>query len=405
MTVIPDDLARRLDAAVDADELVRACQRLVRIPSLSRQEEAVAKEFAAILGELGFDEVELDRHHNVVGRLAGSGSGPCLMVNGHLDHVPPGAMADPYSAAIVDGARWGEPGPAIYGRGTCDMKCNVAAAAFAVGVLRRAGIALRGDIVLVADIAEEIDSPDGVKSVIESGVTADYGLSVEATRLGVYLGHRGKVEYELTVAGRTSHSSEPSRGVNAIYLAQPLIAALREHAASLPEDPVMGGATLAVTQIASSPSGGVPVVPDRCVVRVDRRYLPGETPDQVSLELEALVSRLAREVDGFACDVSLVNHYPLMHIPPDHALVAAARAARRLVRDDDPAPAAWRFGVNGTFMAAAGIPTVGLGPGDEAYAHTPEEHVPIGDLVEAVRIYVRFYGLVCGTVDGERSAL
>lgn len=144
MTVMPDDFAGRLDAAVEANELVRICQRLVRIPSLSRQEEAVALEFAEILGELGFDSVEMDGHHNVIGRLAGSDGGPSLMVNGHLDHVPPGAMADPYSAVIVDGTRWGESGPAIYGRGTCDMKCNLAAAACAVAALRRAGVDLLG---------------------------------------------------------------------------------------------------------------------------------------------------------------------------------------------------------------------------------------------------------------------
>jgi succinyl-diaminopimelate desuccinylase len=117
--------------------MIAACQELVRIPSLSGEEAAAGVAFAAQLRALAFDRVEIDDKGNVVGWLDGEDDGPTLLVNGHLDHVPPGDMADPYAGALVAAMRWGESGLAIAGRGTCDMKCNVVAAAFGLAAWRR----------------------------------------------------------------------------------------------------------------------------------------------------------------------------------------------------------------------------------------------------------------------------
>jgi succinyl-diaminopimelate desuccinylase len=377
----------RVRQALDVDALVAACQRLVRVPSLSGEEAAVAEVFADLLRRLGYDRVAVDDKSNVIARIEGRGDGPSLMVNGHLDHVPPGDMRDPYAAALVDGSRWGEPGQAIYGRGTCDMKCNLAAAAFAGAALLRAGLRPAGDVILVADVGEELDSPDGVAHVIESGVTADYGLSCESTGLRVYLGHRGKVEFELAVHGRTSHASNPAAGVNAITRAIPLLAGLDAMGVGLANDPILGQGTIAAIDITASPGGGVAVVPDRCTVRVDRRFAPSDTPESCRTELELLVDRLRRDDPSFACDVTQVNLYPLLWIEPDHPLVRATQAARAAVLGEPGELGAGLFGVNGTFMSRAGIPTVGFGPGNERWAHTPQEHVPVADLVTAAEVY------------------
>jgi succinyl-diaminopimelate desuccinylase len=258
------------------------------------------------------------------------------------------------------------------------------------------GIPLRGSVVLNADVGEEIDSPAGVQHVLASGLRADAGLSVESTGLQVYLGHRGKVEHELAVHGRMAHSSEPSRGDNAIARALPLLEALQRHGEALPAHPLLGQGTLAPIDIRAEPGGGVAVVPDRCIIRVDRRYVLGESPATCRMDLEAIVAALHAGDPEFRCDVTEVTHYPLFFTDPEHELVAAARAARAEILGDAGELGAWRFGVNGTFMAQAGIPTVGFGPGDERWAHTAEVHVLVDELVVAARVYARLAMNVCG---------
>ncbi|MCC7023508.1 MAG: M20/M25/M40 family metallo-hydrolase [Thermomicrobiales bacterium] len=395
------DRDRALDGALDTDSMITACQQMVRIPSLSGEESEAAAAMVDCLRALDYDRVDIDDKGNVLGWLDGEGNGPTLLVNGHLDHVPPGDMIDPYGGRLVDAARWNEPGMAIVGRGSCDMKCNVVAAAFGLAAIKRAGIRLAGTVILNADVGEEVDSPDGVQHLLARGLRADFGLSVEATGMNVYLGHRGKVEFELRVHGRMAHSSEPSRGDNAIARALPLLAALERRATILPPHPLLGQATLAVIDIGASPGGGVAVVPDRCTVRVDRRYIPGETPETLYAEMAEIVDAIGVLDSRFHCDIEEVNHYPLFFTDPEHPLVEIARAARADILDDRGYVGAWRFGVNGTFMARAGIPTVGFGPGNERWAHTPDEHVLVDELITAARIYGRLALRVCGVASPE----
>jgi putative selenium metabolism hydrolase len=369
---------------VDEGALIRACREIVRIPSETGAEADAAAFLAALMRDVGFDSVEIDGNGNVIGRILGTGAGPSVMVNGHLDHVPPGDMAEPFSAELVDASRWGEEGLAIYGRGTCDMKCNVVAAVFAAAAVKASGVAPRGEVVVVADIEEEIDSPKGVASVIAGGLRTDYGINVESTNGGVYLGHRGKLEFMLTVRGRTSHASEPGNGINAISEALRYAAAFDDYARGLPSEDLMGPATAVVVGIHSIPDNGTALVPDRCQLRLDRRYIPGETPESCEAEIRAVLERVPPAIDA-PWTLELFNHYPLMFTPEDSPVVAAALDAVTRVTGRTPPLGAWRFGVNGTFMAAAGIPTVGLGPGNEAWAHTPEEHVLVRDIVETAQ--------------------
>ncbi len=371
------------DAAIDDDWLIRSCQDIVRCPSETHDEARAADLTRTLMVELGYDDAKIDRNGNVIGTISGRGNGPSVMLNGHLDHVPAGDMTDPFSGALVDAARWGETGQAIYGRGTCDMKANVVTAVFAAAAVKRAGLRPGGDIVVVADVEEEIDSPKGVKSVVEDGLRTDYGISVEATNGAVCLGHRGKIEFEAAIKGRTCHASEPNNGVNAIFQALPYLRAVEEAAVSLGHDDFLGAATMTVTGLHSHPDNGSAIVPDRCVMRVDRRYVRGETAASCEAELRSLFRSVAS--DDPAWDLALVNHYPLMYTEPDTVLVDTTIRAVQQMTGQRPAVTAWRFGVNGTFMADAGIPTVGLGPGNEIWAHTPDEHILVDDVLTTAR--------------------
>jgi putative selenium metabolism hydrolase len=362
-------------------ELVAFAQRLAATPSLPGEEREVAELLATKLVHLGYRDVAVDAMSNVVGYL-GEGP-PRLMFNGHLDHVPPAGMDDPYGAQVVDGY--------LRGRGTLDMKANVAAGAFAAAFV---DAPLHGAYIFTADVREEIDGPEGIQALLAQGLRADYGVSGEATSLDIALGHRGKVQLDVTVAGRSSHAATPDEGDNAVFRALPFPAALERAGEHVPSDPLLGAASLTVTGIASAPSGGVAVVPSSCTIRVDRRYVRGETPDSCRVEVEELVDRVAAE-HGARATVELVNVYPLMATDPDHPLVRAASVALEHATGRVPAVKAWRFGVNATFMNAAGIPSVGIGAGDERLAHTPAERVQVCEIVQASHAYAFLIEHLC----------
>ena len=371
--------------------LVRFAKRLVATPSLSGQEHQVARLVAAELRRLGYRSVTVDRAGNVVGWL-GTGR-PRLMFNGHLDHVPPAGMDDPYDARIELGEGLGRSGPVLRGRGSCDMKANVAAGVYAAAFLEPE-TKLQAAFVFTADVQEETDSPAGVRALLAEGLRADYGISGEATELEVAVGHRGKAQFDVIVSGRASHASTPDLGMNAVFRAIPFLRALEQAQAGLGSDPLFGPATLTVTRIESQPRGDVAVVPSSCVIRVDRRYLPGESAQSCGEELQAIVAHTA-ERERIPARVAFVDDYPLMCTPLDDPVVAAGREAVAAVTGETPTMRTWRFGVNATFMNAAGIPSIGIGAGDESCAHTDEEHVEVDQLVASSRIYAQLIRRLC----------
>ncbi|MGH2964725.1 MAG: M20 family metallopeptidase [Solirubrobacterales bacterium] len=364
--------------------LLAFAKGLVATPSPPAQESEVATLLARELDSLGYRDISVDEVGNVVAWL-GEGP-PRLMFNGHMDHVPPGQMESPYEAEVVDGAAYGEPGPALRGRGSCDMKANLAAGAYAAAFLNRDALR-RGSYVLTADVQEEIDAPVGIQRLLDRGLRADCGISGESTGLAVSVGHRGKARFELAVSGRSSHASNPKAGLNAVFRAVPFLQAVSELAENLGEaDSLYGAPSITVTGISSEPAEAVAVVPGTCTVRIDRRYVLGEDPESCLAQLEALVKTVS-EREGVPASVSLVDVYPLMTIEPTNGLVEVGREAVAAVLGQTPITTTWQFGVNATYMSAAGIPTIGIGPGDERWAHTDEEHVPLDEVLAASRIY------------------
>lgn len=373
-------------------ELISFSQKLIETPSISGQEHNVSKLLSDKLIELGYKEVTVDDYGNVIG-IYGEGD-PKIMFNGHIDHVPPAGMREPYNPQIVDGARWNEEGPAMRGRGTCDMKTNVAAGAFAPAFLKEEGDNLKGSYIFVADVQEETDSPKGIPHLLKGGLKADFGISGESTELQVSLGHRGKVQFDIHIKGLSSHASNPDKGISAVYKAVPFLLAIEKMNHTFPKHNTYGAATITVTRISSIPTGDVAVVPSDCIIRIDRRYTPEETPESVQEELEALVSQISEE-NNTEAEVERINIYPLMTIDKDHPLVLAGTKSVFNITGKSAKTTTWSFGVNATFMSEAGIPCIGIGPGNEKYAHTPEEHVPISELIDSSKIYADLIKSLC----------
>jgi putative selenium metabolism hydrolase len=386
----------------DRQALISFLQDMVRIPSPSSQEGAMADRLAAEMRAVGFDDVWTDRIGNVVGRI-GPGSGPRLFYDGHMDTVGVGDPAawtrDPFGAAIENGA--------LYGRGAADMKGSLASLVYGAKALIDSGIRLAGDLVVVGVVQEEPCEGHAMRVLVEEeGLSPHWVVLAEPTGLQVSRGQRGRLEMQVTVRGRSSHASAPDRGDNAIYGAARLIFSLELLAEMLPEDPFLGKGTLAVTRIENT-GGSNNVIPDSCTFVVDRRLTLGETEARAIAEMQGLIARECKRAEVRLVEFDYtsytgyslrgVEHYPVWVLPESHSLVQAAARTVRAVTGEKPTIGKWDFSTDGAYtMGIAGIPTIGLGPGEEAQVHTADEHIRLADCFTAAQIYAQLAVEVLG---------
>ena len=373
-------------------ELIQFARKLLQVPSPSGQEKEIAKVVAAEMKGAGFGRVRVDGLNNVVGVIKGKSPRFRLLLNGHLDHAEAGSMKNPYSGKIME--REGR--KVIWGRGACDMKGAVAAMVYAGKAVRDSGVKLKNSAILTAVSLEEAGRGEGIKRLLgEEKIRADMAISGEATNLQINLGHRGKLEFDVLAKGKTTHGSTPSLGINAIFQMKKFIEKL-ETAYQLPVDPFFGPCTVTAIDISASPGRLTPIVPDRCNLVVDRRYLPSESAESVKRELETLIGQLKAEDPRFEAEVRLAKNFPPFYCNPEEAVVKLLQGARRKVLGEEGSFRAWRFGVDGSFIHHAGIPCAGFGPGNEDLAHTPEDYVPVEDLILAAKVYAQIILDACG---------
>ena len=370
-------------------------QDLVRIPSLSTQEGALAQRLADEMRAAGFADVRTDRIGNVIAR-AGPGRGPMLLFNGHMDTVgvgDPGRwQRPPFEGLIEDGT--------LYGRGACDMKGGLAAMVYGAKAFLDGGLDFSGDLCLVGVVQEEPCEGLAMRVLVEEeGIRPDYVVLCEPSNLQVRLGHRGRLELEVRVQGRAAHAATPELGSNAIHNAARLIFDIELLVPSLAVDPLLGQGTAAVTEI-SSQAASRNAVPDGCTFLVDRRLTLGETERKALAEVQSIISRedvdahaevteyRATSYTGFDCRQR--NAFPAWAMPEVHPLVQALVRSVRDTLEARPRLGAWPFSTDGTYTAGvASIPTVGFGPGEERYAHSLNDQVRLNDVVDAARVYAR----------------
>ncbi len=383
------------NSILDEQRLKAFTQELIQTPSLSMDEAAISQLVGREMESLGYDEVRIDSLHNVVGVIKGNGGGPTLMFNGHIDHAGVGEMPEPFSGKEIDGGPFGHAGKVIYGRGASDMKGAVAAMVHAGGMIKTIGRSLKGDVLVTCVSREEMAKGEGIKYLFENGLHADMAVSGEASGLKVYVGHRGKFEAKVTVKGRTTHGGYPQGGINAIFKMNKFLDALQTDY-PLPDHPFLGKATVTVLDICARPGALTPIVPDRCEAIIDRRFFPQEKEEKLLGEFGEIFKKISNDDPEFVADVETLKWFPAMFTDPGEPVVCEILNARKKVLGDEGQVGAWYFGVDGTFINQAGIPCVGLGPGNEYLAHTPNDVVPVQDIFLAARIYAEMIMNVCG---------
>lgn len=375
------------------ERAVRFAAELIRIPSLSGCEEAVAQRIVAELRALGWDEVRVDRAGNVLGRIAGTGDAPSVMVSSHMDVVDVGDQGgwehDPFGG-IVDGG-------CLHGRGAMDGKGPLAIQVYAASRFVRERQA--GDILAAFSVYEE-QGGWGMMHLLEtSGALPGAVILSEATNGDVCIGHRGHAELSVNIHGRSAHASAPARGRNPNHLLPHVLLALAELEKNQPWMRGLGQATLTPTLVEAWPKSGN-VIPDRIRITLDLRVLPGWNEARALTEIRALLGRRVHRVEGIRLDVQpgRATHRawtgwehehstftPGFRMDDDHPVVLAAAEAVRGVTGTAPAIRPWAFGTDGGHSCGTrGIPTIGYSPGAEALAHTNRERL---ELDQARRVF------------------
>lgn len=370
---------------------------MIAIPSESGGEREVVARVAAEMKAAGFDEIRIDGMGNVLGRI-GRGR-TVIALDAHLDTVGVGDRStwrvDPYAGTTVDGV--------IHGRGASDQEGGMAAALHGAAIARELGL-LRDVELWVTGTTMEEDC-DGLcwQYILREGVLRpDVVVITEPTNLAVCRGHRGRMEIEVRTQGLSCHGSAPERGVNAVYKMAPILADVERlnDALAAGADPFLGKGSVTVSAIRST-SPSLCAVADSCTIHLDRRLTRGETLERAVAEIEALPGVRAAGAAVTVLDYARASYtglvyptkkyYPTWVLEEDDPAVRAAVAAAASALGRAPVVDKWVFSTNGVATAGMfGIPTVGFGPANEVYAHTPDDQCPIAHLTAAARFYAAF---------------
>ncbi|MCH7532359.1 MAG: acetylornithine deacetylase/succinyl-diaminopimelate desuccinylase family protein [Gemmatimonadetes bacterium] len=395
------------------DELVDFAAELIRIPTVNPPGEnyrECAETIGARLGAWGMEveyvEAEGRAEHtsahprvNVIGRLAGAGARPCLHLNGHFDVVPAGGgwTVDPFGGLVREGR--------LFGRGASDMKSGLAAAAFAVEAIRRAGAELRGSMEVSGTVDEESGGFAGVAYLCEAGHIAsdriDYAIIPEPFGPErICVGHKGVYWFDVIAHGQIAHGSMPHLGRNAICDMAALIDAvasrlgpeLAQRVTAMPVVPEASRrASINVNAVAGGQAGQEQqssCVADRCVATFDRRFIAEESYDEVRAEVVAIVRQLEAEQPGRRYTIEDRMVVNPVQTPDGSPVVAALSRAVARVRGSE----ASLVGSPGTydhkhFARIAGVEhCVAYGPGPLEEAHQPDESCSIDDLVASSQV-------------------
>ncbi|MBC2399973.1 M20/M25/M40 family metallo-hydrolase [Clostridium tetanomorphum] len=407
------------------EDTIDFAQRLIRVPALSGQEKEVADIYLSEMRKLGYDEVFRDDWGNVIGIINGTEPGPTIMYNAHLDHVDTGDYSewqgyDPYGAEIDENEMHNqdatalEPTKVIHGRAAADVKgggaCQIYSGAMLLK-LREMGYPIKGKYIFTGVVLEEPAEQLGMIKLIDDtfakrGIKYDGVVSCEATSLKLYLGHRGRVELKVIISGVTSHGSAPWLGINAVNKATKFIDKVEEVVGkNIKIDEDLGKSSIALTIINCTP-GAMCIVPDRCYITYDRRFVPGETAEDCIAQIQSIIDEMSKEDKDFRATVE-VAEVPRTTYTGITASVPNIKEAWKMSKDSDYVKAAasgleeigqpvkygyWDFGTDLSKVCGTDKkPAIGYSPMQEYYCHRPIDKVRIDYMEKALAGNVSIY--------------
>lgn len=407
-----------VEAAIDAflhehqDDLLELVHDLVRIDSQIppfADEREIVEFLGGRISDLGLGDpyvLAADPHRpNLITRVAGSGGGRTLILNGHLDTKPVGDaralwLSDPLAPDVRDGY--------LYGLGSSDMKAAVAAMTFGMLAVRAAAGALAGDVVLAFAADEEAGGSLGSKFIAPRLQGADACLigepsGWESDWQGLHLVSRGVCGFRVRVRGTQMHSSLSDRlpSVNAsVVMAELMRSLVDDLDLEFDAHPLDG--SVPTLNVGVLVSGGVffGVVPGLAEFACDLRTLPGMTHESVERSLRRWLEQQRERIPGLDAEVEFepqLSWVPPAEIDAEHPLVSVTRSAAAEVLGVEPPLSVFPGGTDAPWFEAAGIPTIpSFGPGILTCAHGPNERVSVASIHQAARIYARTAAAFCG---------
>lgn len=382
------DLAKKYESYT-AENL----SKLVKIKSLSNEEEEVIYAAKKMMEEANFDEVRIDGFGNLIGRI-GSGS-KILAIDGHIDTVDTGNLDQwelhPFSGQIKDGY--------VHGRGTVDQKGGVASFITAGRILKDIGMENDVTVYFTATILEE--DCDGLcwKYIIEEeGLKPDAVIISEPTNMRIHRGQRGRMEMAVEFIGLSAHGSVPERGKNAIYMASRAALKIEQLNEFLLDDEFLGKGTIAVTEMKSE-SPSLCAVADYARLHLDRRLTYGEDKKVATGEIKhqikdengavEILNFNTRTFTGY--EYGMMKYFPTWLMEEDHEVIQKGVGVYVDLFEEIPVIDKWAFSTNGvTICGYHNIPIIGFGPGDDLTAHAPNEKTPVDHLVKASAFYALY---------------
>jgi len=329
----------------------------------------------------------------------GSGDGPTLILNGHIDVVPPGDLAawhgKPFDPRVV--------GDVVHGRGACDMKAGLVAALVATKAVQDSGLRLAGTLA-VHSVGGEEDGGLGAWAALRRGHRGDAAVILEPTSGTVHTANAGALTFRIEVPGRAAHGATRDLGVSAFEAFWPIHLALRELETERNAEPDV---RLREHRLPYSLSiGSVHVgdwassVPDRLVAEGRYGVAIGEPSSSARKVFEERVAQ-ACTADPWLSDHPAVitwsgGQFGSGTLPSGHPLLGWVQTAATDVIGSVPPERAAAYGSDLRLYAAAEIPTVHFGPGNVRLAHTEREQVEISDLIKTARTVALLVLRTCG---------
>ena len=315
---------------------------------------------------------------NLIARIGGVGSQPPLCFTGHVDTVPLGNApwsVDPFAGEIIDGM--------MYGRGSSDMKCGVAAFVAAIGNMSQ-DLKHTSGAVLVITAGEEIGC-EGAFQLARADILGRAGAIVvaEPTSNGALVGHKGALWLRLTLKGVTAHGSMPHLGVNAAYKAARILTALETFQFNVAPHPYLGSPTLNVGTVRSGLN--VNSVPDLAEIGIDIRSIPG-------LDHSRMQEHLKAELGPDILLEPIVDVGAVWTDPSSPWIDDVYAIARDVTGEDpgsEPKTAPYFTDASALTPAFGNPPTIIMGPGEAAKAHQTDEFCSVQRIRDASDIYSR----------------
>ena len=370
--------------------VIRTLASLVRINSVNsfyeggageREIAAWVRHYFEHLGIVVWEQEVFPGRPNVIARLPGRDPSRRVILEAHMDTVSVKGMSiPPFEPRVADGK--------LHGRGSCDTKAGLAAMMHAVASLHADGITPPCEVWLAAVVDEEF-SYRGVVKLCEE-LTGNAALVAEPTGMRAVIASKGVLRWRIVVRGKAAHSGKPHLGVNAITHMARIVLAIEEDHARLAAKvhPLLGPATANVGVI----RGGVQVnfVPDSCVIEIDRRLLPGETPAAVLSHYQSLLDALKAQhpaLDAIMEPPMLTDE--ALETPADSAPAQLASALLTGMGLDGTLCGV-PFGSDASKLSRQGIPSLVIGPGHIDQAHAADEFVDTAQVEQAADFYRNF---------------